>query len=797
MRKQNLLILFFLCLAGTVSAQGFHLSGKLVNEKDSAIDVVDVFLFNKNIVVKHTITQKDGSFFIDSILQGNYMLMIKQLDDTLYTQSISISKNIDFGTIKISSKELKDVVVKANYPIITRNVSGYDFAIENTMFSTGYSANELLPLLPGVMVDNDGNISLNMKSPILVMVDNREIKMSSDQLQLFLNTIRSDNIKSIEVIAHPSAAYDAEGVNGVIKIVTKKIINKGISGSVSEKYEQGVYPKNIVAANVLWGSSKFSAYAGISGSVSSNFSKMQDNRLDTVASTQQNILTNARSLTKSYTANAGFHYNINKNNKLNFDANYGQSTRNSLSGRSSVNTELYSAGILDTLINSTMPFNSKNNNLSLSVNYLLNTDTLGSNLQITSDYLHTKSFNYDEYDNNYYLPDNTFINNVTYDNAVNNTFGIFTFKADRHRVFSKTTSLDYGIKYSDAHTHVDNSLRNLYNNAWVPDSTYTNRLGYDESIYAGYASFTTTIKRLQIVAGLRAEYTDYKIISYTIDTADKNNYLKWFPNVSLTYSLGKKRQNSLTVAYQKGIMRPSYEIMNPFIYRTDLYTLKEGNPYLKPAITNNISATYSFKNNTYSITPEYYVVNDIFGEIEIPKGNMTLSTFANLDKKEQWQITGFATIPVIKIWTMIWQATPYYAKYTAPNYNEHNFGIQLANIDIFRFSPTFDARLTTMFLTKGADRFYIWNKNFLISSLDVNKTLGKSGFQLKAGVNDIFNARGNMSLTYNYLSLRDRQQIRRESRYAYITIIYNFKKGKSVKKETFTKSNAEEQQRVN
>jgi hypothetical protein len=467
-----------------------------------------------------------------------------------------------------------------------------------------------------------------------------------------------------------------------------------------------------------------------------------------------------------------------------------------MNGRAIINTELYSGGILDTLIKSSIPYNVERNNLTLSANYLYNTDTLGSNLQITADFLYSKFYSYSMYDNDYYLPDNTFLDNITYDNAVTHKLNIFTFKTDRHQVFSKTTTLDYGIKYSNAHTNADNGLRNLFGGDWITDNTYTNSLGYDESVYSGYASYSTTVKKLQITAGLRAEYTGYKIVSYTMDSSNKNNYLKLFPNLSLTYPVGKTGQNALTVAYHKGILRPSYEILNPFIYRQDPYTLKEGNPNLKPAITNNISATYAFKHNTFSISPEYSVTNDMFGDFEKIDGNMTLTTFANLNKTEQWQITGSATIPVKKVWIMIWQATPYYAKYTAPNYSQHNLGVQLANINVLRFSPGFDARLTTMFMTKGADRYIVLNKNFLISNLDINKTLGKNGFQLKAGVNDIFNARGNMSITYNYLSLNDTQQVHRESRYAYITIVYNFKKGKAVKKESFEKGNTEEQQRA-
>ena len=145
---------------------------------------------------------------------------------------------------------------------------------------------------------------------------------------------------------------------------------------------------------------------------------------------------------------------------------------------------------------------------------------------------------------------------------------------------------------------------------------------------------------------------------------------------------------------------------------------------------------------------------------------------------------------------MIWQAMFYDKNYVSPDYNAENIGDLISNINIFRFSPTFDARLTTQFFTKGADRFTTFNKNFIFSSLDLNKTIGKRGFQIKGGISDIFNARGNMSLTYKYLAQTNTTLIKRDMRYAYITLVYNFKKGIALRKPELQKSNIDEEQRT-
>ncbi len=55
--------------------------------------------------------------------------------------------------------------------------------------------NTILPLLPGVIMYSDGNISLNNGS-VLIMIDNQELKLPANQLGLYLNNIHSEVFKT-------------------------------------------------------------------------------------------------------------------------------------------------------------------------------------------------------------------------------------------------------------------------------------------------------------------------------------------------------------------------------------------------------------------------------------------------------------------------------------------------------------------------------------------------------------------------------------------------------------------------
>jgi hypothetical protein len=86
------------------------------------------------------------------------------------------------------------------------------------------------------------------------------------------------------------------------------------------------------------------------------------------------------------------------------------------------------------------------------------------------------------------------------------------------------------------------------------------------------------------------------------------------------------------------------------------------------------------------------------------------------------------------------------------------------------------------------------NKNIAFSAVESDKQLGS--FQPKAGVNDIFNSIGNRSATYTYQTQSNLFNIKRDMRYAWISVVYTFKKGKQVHKTDFQKSNEEESRRV-
>lgn len=68
-------------------------------------------------------------------------------------------------------------------------------------------------------------ISMIGKSGMLQLDYDRIIQLSGDDLINYLKTLKSDDIKSIEVITNPPAKYNAEGNSGILNIKLKKSKN--------------------------------------------------------------------------------------------------------------------------------------------------------------------------------------------------------------------------------------------------------------------------------------------------------------------------------------------------------------------------------------------------------------------------------------------------------------------------------------------------------------------------------------------------------------------------------------------
>ena len=165
--------------------------------------------------------------------KGNFTLVIRYLGEILYQKTIALNENTDLGVLKVdNAHQLSEVTLTAKKQLIEKKSDRLVYNVQNSLLSTGVSSDELLKNIPRIDPTSDG-LKIIGKSNVLVMIDDRLLNISGDDLKNYLKTLRSENIDKIEIITNPSAKYDAAGNTGLINIKLKKKLNTGFDANIS------------------------------------------------------------------------------------------------------------------------------------------------------------------------------------------------------------------------------------------------------------------------------------------------------------------------------------------------------------------------------------------------------------------------------------------------------------------------------------------------------------------------------------------------------------------------------------
>src|SRR4029077_13347907 len=152
-------------------------------------------------------------------------------------------QSADLGTIylKPSGKQLKEVSVVVVKPLIKRDLDGITYDVSADPETPSLSALDMMRKVPLLTVDGNDNIKLKGKANYKILINGKESALMAKNPSDVLRSMPATNIERIEVITTPPAKYDAEGLAGIINIITKKNVDQGYNIGINGRY------------NTLWG----------------------------------------------------------------------------------------------------------------------------------------------------------------------------------------------------------------------------------------------------------------------------------------------------------------------------------------------------------------------------------------------------------------------------------------------------------------------------------------------------------------------------------------------------------------
>lgn len=566
-----------------------NFNGSIKDKRQNGLPYASIGVYKNSVIIKGVICDSTGNFSM-LLPIGKYTIRASSVMFDDYVSELNISKDTSINIIlNGSSKQLSEVTVTAQKPLIEHKIDRIVFNVENSIFKHGVDAFELLRQTPRIEIMSDDGIKMIGKDGLRIMIDGRILNLSEEDVKQKLKSLRSDNIAKIEVIAIPPAKYSAEGNSGLVNIVLKKNPLLGWQGFINASYIQRVYPSFSQSGTVNYKSKKVEASVSVNNDHSKieNIQNLSFTFTDKILNTDkylkgtQNTATINSVLkykpTNRMEVGATFDYSIQKGkNNVSERSLYIHKIDNSID--STVNSFSFYKNQPQAIAFSTYydyNMDSSGKKMSLTYNYSLNTDrsTKDVTSEITDLTQKIKSFVY-------YGDNNYSINSIMAD-----------FELPYHFAMVET-----GGGYTNISNKTGLKLYNNISNQLVLDSTITNDFEYSEKTSALYLSANKDFnKKWSGKIGLRYEYTYLEGNSPTLRLINHNNYGNLFPSIFILYN--QNEQNSFSLAYSKRIDRPGFNDLNPFRYYSSVYSYVSGNPYLLPSFTHNVDFSYSFKNN--------------------------------------------------------------------------------------------------------------------------------------------------------------------------------------------------------
>ena len=638
------------------------ISGQINAADGAPVEFATVLLYRDTGMVARTVSDDSGRFWLRWTWQGGgeYRLRIARLG--FHPRELTLATGTGglpalAGPVLLepdAGATLPEATVSAKAPVLERKPDRLVFYVGNSLFASGGTAWDALRGTPGVSSSEQGNISVNGKG-VGILVNDKLLQFSGEQLLAYLNALKSDDIGRIEVIANPPARYDAEGLNGLINIVLKKNPRIGWNGTVQGGYQQNIYAKYNVGTTLNYRQKRFNAYTSVLLNYGDYYmrEKLWQRFADSSGALvfYDQLLQRPRTQAgESVRAGLDCFFGPRVTAGVLYTGNFGwrrpeDNTATSISpDLLTVDSTLFTANRSDQ--------NSRHNALNANLNIAL--DSLGSFVNIDADYL---DFNADNrlrsQTGNAGFPDHAAGSLFAFRNDTRQTVRINTVKADWLQQLGGGFTLEAGGKYNFSRTDNDFLAENWNETRqrFEYDSVSSNRLVYKEGISAFYASFAGAARRFEYKFGLRGEQTSVDIQSVTQGQQNKQNYFKLFPTAYLLFTIDD--ENSIGVDFGRRIQRPAFWELNPFrIYLTP-FSYSEGNPLLRPAFTYEAALNATLK-GVHNLTIYAGFTDDLFAQfpvqdnatrsIRYTRGNLTEQRYAGLAYQTSTTLTKWWTL---------------------------------------------------------------------------------------------------------------------------------------------------------
>lgn len=543
-------------------------------------------------------------------------------------------KQIDSITLR---NEIETVAILGKKKLIERKVDRTVFNVENSIAAQGTDLTEALRNTPMVRINEQTGISIAGKGSVAIMVNDKILNISGEELMNYLKSLRSDNVARIEVITTPPSKYEAQGNSGLINIVLKKNPNLGLSGNLSTALNQMHYTGTSNNLNINYQTEKLSVSVKVRHS---DIAKKSTENLTFFTDKPIYSSDLRKDMFKGPGGNFSVDYKLSRKSSIGAVYDIGQNDRN----LDILNTSRYFSGSrLDSVLITKTENRNRILSHTLSAYYDYNFDDKGKKMSLSGNYFsNVPKYTVDFVTANAAANASDIVRNLSYID-----YKIWSGQLDFTLPFSFGT-IETGAKFTNFKNDSDVRYLNFLGSDFIIDPVRSNLFNYTEKNYALYGSFSRELSdKWALQAGMRYEYAVVDGYSPTTGETNKIKYGQFFPTGYVSYK--PDVNNTFSLSYSRRINRPGFRAINPFRWYSNPYTFYSGNPSLRPSYSNNLELGYVFKGNL-SATAYWQKTTDGFSQVVLVDGHSRWSTFYNYFEQNSCGLSLNYNLKPVKIW---------------------------------------------------------------------------------------------------------------------------------------------------
>lgn len=561
------------------------------------------------------------------------------------------------------SLELQGVEVVKQKSLVKSDIDKITYDIENDPDSKSNTVIEMLRKIPMVTVDGEDNIQVNGSSSFKVYVNSKPNQMMSKNPKEVLKSMPATSIKKIEVITNPGPKYDAEGVGGILNIIT---YNQGIEGYTAT----------------------FSGNVGNRGAGGSTYATVKSGKLTISTNLNYSYNDSPRSYSGGSRKTIG---NISESSSDIDNEGSSKSTSHSHYGTLEASYEIDTLRLLTASFDVWGGSGKSNSERSmiatspLTLNQLYRYNTVGSSKNTYSavfgsiDYQRSFSvperlltFSYriatepdktDSYTNYQDMQatdgwEDVMLRLKNLHNDGNQNTTEHTFQIDYTTPFSKIHTLETGLKYILRNNKSEDDRYEqlaLNSGEYTYDTEHSSHYKHRNNIFAAYLGYGLKLNKFTGRLGMRYEHT-LQDVEYKLGRGDDftKHFNDFVPSASIGYKLAQT--SNLRLGYDMRIYRPGIWYLNPYIDDTTPTSIRQGNSYLDseknhtfslryssftPMFNINLALGYSFTRNSIESVTKLMPDTQIPG-LKNPTGKEVLySTYENIGNLKRTYLTTY------------------------------------------------------------------------------------------------------------------------------------------------------------